>query len=72
MGIRGLYTYLKYYRKAFDLKDNKKPLLRIGIDAMSFLYRYRENTEEINLCLNTLKAQGHKILFIFDGKPPVE
>jgi len=72
MGIRGLYTYLKYYRRTFDLKDNKKPVLRIGIDAMSFLYRYRENTEEINLCLNTLKAQGHKILFIFDGKPPVE
>jgi 5'-3' exonuclease len=73
MGIRGLYTYLKYYRTLFDLKEvSNKPVLRIGIDAMSFLYRYRENTKEIMLFINTLKAQGHKLLFIFDGRPPPE
>lgn len=71
MGIRGLYTYLKHYRTAFDLRSKTDPL-RIGIDAMSFLYRYKEQKEEILLVLRKFKELGHKIFFIFDGKPPAE
>lgn len=71
MGIRGLYTYLKHYRTAFDLRSKTQPL-RIGIDGMSFLYRYKEQKEEILLVLRKFKELGHKIFFIFDGKPPAE
>jgi 5'-3' exonuclease len=70
MGIRGLYTYLKHYRREFDIRTTKE--LRIGIDAMSFLYRYRDNTHDIILFLQCLKRLGHRVFFVFDGKPPAE
>lgn len=75
MGIRGLYTYLKHYRTSFDLRTppaSNTTSLRIGIDAMSFLYRYREQKEDILSVLRTLKEFNYKLLFVFDGKPPVE
>jgi 5'-3' exonuclease len=70
MGIRGLYTYLKHYRREFDIRTTKR--LRIGIDAMSFLYRYREDTHDIILFLQCLKRLEHRIFFVFDGKPPAD
>jgi len=70
MGIRGLYTYLKHYRREFDIRATKG--LRIGIDAMSFLYRYRDNTHDIILFLQCLKRLEHRVFFVFDGKPPAE
>jgi 5'-3' exonuclease len=70
MGIRGLYTYLKHYRHEFDIRTTKG--LRIGIDAMSFLYRYREDTRDIILLLQSLKRLDHRIFFVFDGKPPAD
>jgi len=70
MGVKGLYTYVKQYRAPIDL--TKVPPKRIGIDAMSLLYRHRGNTENILILLQALKQAGHKILFVFDGKPPVE
>jgi 5'-3' exonuclease len=75
MGIRGLYTYLKHYRTSFDLREKAasvKTSLRIGIDAMSFLYRFKEETNNILSVLKTLKSHNHKIIFVFDGKPPIE
>ena len=71
MGIRGLYSYLKHYRNAFDVRTKTKSL-RIGIDAMSFLYRYKEQKEDILSVLRTLKSLGHIVFFIFDGKAPIE
>jgi hypothetical protein len=70
MGIRGLYTYLKHYKNEISLKGFKDPL-RIGIDAMSFLYRYKNNNEDILQVLRALK-EVHRIFFVFDGKPPAE
>lgn len=73
MGIRGLYTYLKHYRTSFDLRNkNFDKSLRIGIDAMSFLYRFKEQTTNILAILQHLKSLNHKIIFVFDGKPPAE
>ena len=74
MGVKGLYSYLKHYRNHIDL--DHLPLevgpLRIGIDAMSILYRMKGNTGEIIGLIKGLKSHGHRILFVFDGKPPAE
>lgn len=39
---------------------------------MSLLYRYRGDTAEIVSILRDLRAVGHTLFFVFDGKPPVE
>ena len=70
MGIKGLYSYLKYYRT--DIDPFTYRARRIGIDAMSLLYRYRGDTAEIISILRDLRAAGHTLFFVFDGKPPVE
>ncbi len=46
--------------------------LRIGVDAMSILYRFKGDADAILGVVRTLKGQGHRILFVFDGKPPPE
>lgn len=73
MGVKGLYTYLKKYRRE-QLYDSlaKGPPLRIGFDAMSMLYKYKGSYPEMYPMLKGLKAAGHRLLFIFDGKPPTE
>jgi 5'-3' exonuclease len=71
MGVKGLYTYLKPYRKEiYDV--TKGPALRIGFDAMSMLYKYKSSYEEMYPLLKAFKAAGHRLLFVFDGKPPAE
>ena len=75
MGIKGLYSYLKYYRceiDPFEAGNSIQGPYRIGIDAMSVLYRYKGDTDEIISILRDLRAAGHTIFFVFDGKPPVE
>jgi 5'-3' exonuclease len=72
MGIKGLYSYLKHYRDQIDLEVQKGPPLRIGVDAMSILYRYRGDTEAIVKIIAALRTNGHKVFFVFDGKPPPE
>jgi 5'-3' exonuclease len=69
MGVKGLYTYLKGYRRD---KTVQEPALRIGFDAMSMLYNYKSSYEDMYPMLKEFKAAGHKLLFVFDGKPPVE
>jgi 5'-3' exonuclease len=73
MGVKGLYTYVKKYRKD-TLYDSvpADPPLRIGFDAMSMLYKYKGNYAEMYPMLRGLKAAAHRLLFVFDGKPPVE
>ena len=69
MGVKGLYTYLKAYRKDKRLTE---PALRIGFDAMSMLYNYKSSYEDMYPMLKAFKEAGHKLLFVFDGKPPLE
>lgn len=72
MGIKGLYSYLKHYRTDIDLRSQTGPPLRIGVDAMSILYRYRGNTVVILDLMRLLGSAGHRLFFVFDGKPPAE
>ena len=73
MGVKGLYTYLKAYRHdIFTQTLPTEPKLRIGFDAMSMLYKYKSAYEDMYPILKGLKDQGHQILFVFDGKAPVE
>ena len=39
---------------------------------MSVLYRHKGNTQGILELLKSLQEVGHKIFFVFDGKPPAE
>jgi 5'-3' exonuclease len=71
MGVKGLYTYLKPYRKEI-FNPMKEPALRIGFDAMSMLYKYKSSYEEMYPLLKAFKAAGHRLVFVFDGKPPTE
>jgi len=70
MGVKGLYSYLKYYRNYIDPRAQEPK--RIGIDAMSLLYRFKGDTKEIFTLLGALRGVGHKLFFVFDGKPPIE
>lgn len=73
MGVKGLYTYLKGYRHdVYTQTIPTEPKLRIGFDAMSMLYKYKSAYMDMYPSLQELKAQGHRLLFIFDGKAPVE
>lgn len=76
MGVKGLYTYLKPYRRDIYPQNDASGLhsqpLRIGFDAMSMLYKYKGQFKDIYPLLATLKAAGHQMVFIFDGKPPAE
>ena len=71
--MKGLYTYLRSYRSDITVETiPKEPKLRIGFDAMSMLYKYKSYYEEIYPMLKELKQRGYQLLFVFDGKTPVE
>ena len=70
MGVKGLYSYLKKYRVALDPRQQVPR--RIGVDAMSLLYKHRGDTKNILILLHALRQAGHRIIFVFDGKPPAE
>lgn len=73
MGVKGLYTYVKKYQKELLYGAiPSEPLLRIGFDAMSMLYKHKGAFPEMYPVLKTLQTAGHRLLFVFDGKPPVE
>jgi 5'-3' exonuclease len=73
MGVKGLYTYLKAYRHdIYSQTLPAEPKLRLGFDAMSMLYKYKGSFEDMYPGLKELKDQGHRILFVFDGKAPAE
>jgi len=73
MGVKGLYTYVKKYRteRTYD-SLLKGPPLRIGFDAMSMLYKYKEKYADMYPMLEALHTAGHTLLFVFDGKSPPE
>ena len=64
MGVKGLYSYLRRYREQIDLRQVKPQ--RIGVDAMSLLYKHKGKTEDILILLHALKQAGHRIFFVFD------
>jgi len=70
MGVKGLYSYLKHYRNYIDPREMSPK--RIGIDAMSLLYRFKGDTKDIIYLLSELKRVGHTLFFVFDGQPPAE
>lgn len=73
MGVKGLYTYLKSYRRDLShdmIAASKK--LRIGVDALSLMYKYKTETKEALDLLKSLRAAGHTVILIFDGKAPEE
>ena len=73
MGVKGLYTYLRLYRRdIYTQTIPVTPTLRIGFDAMSMLYKYKSAYADMYPSLRELKTQGHRLLFVFDGKAPVE
>lgn len=64
MGVRGLYHYSIPFQKSIPIDVN----YRIGIDALSLLYKYRGDVKKIFDFLKPILY--HKILFVFDGKAP--
>ena len=71
MGVKGLYTYLKNYRRPkHDYLTGHT--LRIGFDAMSMLYNYKSRYEDMYPMLRSFKEAGHRLFFVFDGRSPVE
>lgn len=73
MGVKGLYSYCKQYRVPLYTQNIpcNKPL-RIGFDGMSMLYNYKSRYEDMYPTLKELVSHGHKLIFVFDGKTPVE
>ena len=70
MGVKGLYTYMKPYRRSI-IPDMCEPI-RIGIDAMSLIYKYKSEYKQLYPYIQILKDKGHLMIFVFDGKAPVE
>jgi len=46
--------------------------LRIGVDALSILYKYKGHHDELFQCLRYLKKLGYTLFFVYDGRPPAE
>ena len=67
MGVYGFYNYTKKFQKTVDY-TNTSIQFRIGIDALSLLYKYRGDISKIFECLKPIL--NHKLLFVFDGKAP--
>jgi 5'-3' exonuclease len=67
MGVYGFYNYTKQFQKPVDY-TNTSIQFRIGIDALSLLYKYHGDISKIFECLKPIL--NHKLLFVFDGKAP--
>jgi hypothetical protein len=68
MGVKGLYSYLRPYRKDLILEQTESR--RIGIDALSILYKFRGNCDAILQFLSPFQKAGYSFIFIMDGKTP--
>ena len=67
MGVYGFYNYTKKFQKTVDYTSISVKY-RIGIDALSLLYKYRGDISKIFECLKPIL--NHNLLFVFDGKAP--
>jgi hypothetical protein len=71
MGIRGLQSFMKKYSRTCDideLLDPKNAKLRIGIDALFYIYRWQGDVEKFLEFLRRLQANKQHVLLVFDGK----
>ncbi len=68
MGVKGLYSYLRDYRKPVD----KSNIRAIGVDALSILYKFRGNMDSVLQFLKPFQKSDISIIFVFDGKAPDE
>lgn len=71
MGVKGLYSYLRGYRKQVNV-NTLDGVQSIGVDGLSILYKFRGNAERILQFLKPFRDKDIKILFVFDGKAPEE
>lgn len=73
MGVKGLYTYLKSYRRdiSHDTITASTPL-RIGVDALSLMYKYKADVKDALDLLLRVRAAGHTLILVFDGRAPEE
>lgn len=66
MGVRGLMSYCKPIRR---LADTSKPR-RIGIDAFSLIFLFRERRDDFRAYLAALSA--HQVTFVMDKRAQKE
>ncbi len=66
MGVKGLYSYLRPYRKSPQFEET----FCIGIDVLSLLYKYRGDLVKIESFLNSYLQRGFSFVAVFDGKSP--
>lgn len=66
MGVKGLYSYLRPYRKSPHFEET----FCIGIDVLSLLYKYRGDLVKIESFLNSYLQRGFSFVAVFDGKSP--
>jgi 5'-3' exonuclease len=66
MGVKGLYSYLRPYRKFPQLEET----FCIGIDVLSLLYKFRGDLVQIEALIQTFYSKGFTFTAVFDGKAP--
>ena len=66
MGVKGLYSYLRPYRKSPQFEET----FCIGIDVLSLLYKYRGDLIKIESFFNEYLQRGFTFVAVFDGKSP--
>ena len=70
MGIKGLFTFIKHAGKIVHSGSQQTQSLRIGVDISYFMYRWgTESSKKYFDFVQQFEKMGHKVLFIFDGKP---
>lgn len=66
MGVKGLYSYLRPYRKSPQVEET----FCIGIDVLSVLYKFRGDMKQIESLLYQFLSKGFTFVAVFDGKSP--
>jgi len=69
MGVRGLMTYCTGIQTRASNKHTNK---RIGIDAFSIIFLFRDDRERFIEYFKNLKEKGHTITFVMDRKAQKE
>lgn len=67
MGVRGLMSYCKRIQKPVEIHSNT---LRLGIDAFSLIFLFREEREKFTEFLKSLNA--HSMTFVMDKRAQKE
>jgi 5'-3' exonuclease len=68
MGVRGLMGYCKRIQKPVSAKRN----LKIGIDAFSLIFLFREERNAFEKYLQKLLDNGHALTFVMDKRAQKE